>query len=286
MRKPIALCTGLLATTIVLVTSATASADELVTFDSARYLVGSLQQKLARERGEPIKPAPAETIQGYLSKPDGAGPFPAIVHLHGCGGLSANARKSAAERFTGWGYVTLVVDSFATRGVKETCTTALPDYRKADAFGALEYLSKLSFVDSKRVALIGHSQGAMATLQVATYYPFNTFELPTGLKYKAAVAFYPSCSAAGDQLAVPALVLIGALDDWVNPKECEWWMRRRDGKGAPAQLMVYPGAYHDFDIPSERDGRFYFGHWLKYDRPAAEQSERAIYAFLSKQLYN
>jgi len=63
MRNLIALCVGLLAAT------ATVSAEERVTFDSARYLVGSLQQKLARERGEPIKRPPPETIQGYLSKP-------------------------------------------------------------------------------------------------------------------------------------------------------------------------------------------------------------------------
>ena len=47
-----------------------AHADELVRFDSARYRVGELQQRLARERGEAIKPKPATIIEGYLSKPE------------------------------------------------------------------------------------------------------------------------------------------------------------------------------------------------------------------------
>ena len=82
-----------------------AAADETVTFPSARYLVGSLQQRLASERGEPVKRAPDEMIQGYLSRPHGNGPFPAIVHLHGCGGLTAARRAHDAEQITRWGYV-------------------------------------------------------------------------------------------------------------------------------------------------------------------------------------
>jgi hypothetical protein len=58
-----------------------ASADELVKFDSAAYIMGQIQQRQARERGETSANAPAETVDGYLSKPDGDGPFPAVVYL-------------------------------------------------------------------------------------------------------------------------------------------------------------------------------------------------------------
>jgi dienelactone hydrolase len=122
-----------------------------------------LQQRLARERGEMPTGAPATTIEGYPSKPDGSGPFPAIVYLHGCDGLSANARSVAAEVITGWGYVSLAVDSFATRGIKGACDQPIPD-RQADALGALLYLSKLAFVDPKRIAVLGSSQGGIIAL--------------------------------------------------------------------------------------------------------------------------
>jgi len=64
--------------------TARAPADELVQFDSAAYRVGQLQQRLARERAETMAEVPRTTIEGYLSKPDGSGPFPAVVYLHGC----------------------------------------------------------------------------------------------------------------------------------------------------------------------------------------------------------
>jgi dipeptidyl aminopeptidase/acylaminoacyl peptidase len=70
-----------------------ASADDLVKFDSAAYRVGQLQQRQARERGETPPEAPRTTIEGYLSKPDGSGPFPAVVYVHGCSGLSTDTRK-------------------------------------------------------------------------------------------------------------------------------------------------------------------------------------------------
>jgi len=129
-------------------------ADELVRFESARYRIGELQQRLARERGETIKAAPATIIEGYLSKPEGDGPFPAVVSMHGCNGLRAASRAAGGEYLKSLGYVAFVVDSFATRGIKEACVSPMPD-RHADAIGALTYLSSLPYVDRGRIALLG-----------------------------------------------------------------------------------------------------------------------------------
>ena len=75
------------------------SAEELVAFKSAPYRLGHLQERFARERGETSRTS--EAIEGYLSKPEGSGPFPAIVYLHGCGGLSENTRKRISGLLTG-----------------------------------------------------------------------------------------------------------------------------------------------------------------------------------------
>jgi dienelactone hydrolase len=265
-------------------TIVSASANEIVTFDSAKYLVGELQQRLALQRGESATSAPVTAVRGFLSKPTGKGPFPAVVYLHGCGGLSEYARKSTADQMTKWGFVSLVVDSYTTRGVKETCSMNAPAYREADAFGALLYLSKLPFVDPERIALVGHSQGGIAALQVASFHAFDTFDIPAGLAYRAVVAFYPMCSAAEDELAIPTIILSGELDDWVPVTVCRRWMQRRAGRGAPVKLVVYPGAYHDFDVPGVGDGKRYFGHWLKYDVDAATRSTTEMHNFLSAQL--
>jgi dienelactone hydrolase len=262
---------------------ATVSADELVKFDSAAYVVGKLQQRLARERGEMPTGAPATTIEGYLSKPDGSGPFPAVVYLHGCDGLSANTRNRTAEVITGWGYVSLTVDSFATRGIKEACDQPMPD-RKADALGALLYLSKLAFVDPKRIAVVGSSQGGMVALQLASTYSVGLFAIPDELKFRDAVAYYPSCSVASDQLTIPTIILIGELDDWAPARDCERWMERRAGTGAPVKLVIYSGVYHAFNVSAFRDGMRSFGHWVKYNADAAQRSVLEVHDFLATEL--
>jgi dienelactone hydrolase len=224
------------------------SADELVKFDGAPYILGQLQQRRAISSSEMTMPT---AIQGYLSKPDGEGPFPAVVYLHGCGGLGKAARARFSALLTGWGYVSLAVDSFATRGIKEACDLAMSE-RQADAWGALQYLSKLTFVDRERIAVLGSSQGGVVALQLASTHDVKLFDIPDGLSFKAAIAFYPLCGIASEQLAMPTIVMIGELDDWAPAKNCEQWLARRKEGGAPVKLVVYPGAYHDFDVPRGR----------------------------------
>ena len=127
----------------VLILGAPASADELVKFASAG--------------GDPI--------QGYLTRPKGAGPFPAVVLLHTCLGLPAN-RRSTADAFAKWGYVALFVDDFSTRGLKETCAVDFNE-AMADAYGALGFLAGQPFVDAARIAAVGFSQGGDTALRLA-----------------------------------------------------------------------------------------------------------------------
>jgi len=137
-----------------------------------------------------------------------------------------------AELITSWGYVSLVVDSFTTRGIKESCDhLMLMPSRQADALGALLYLSKLGFVDPKRVAVVGSSQGGIVALQLASTHAVNLFAISDELKFKAAVAYYPLCGVATQQLSIPTIILIGELDDWTPSKNCEQWMALRAGKG-------------------------------------------------------
>ena len=85
-------------------------------------------------------------IRGYLAKPGGRGPFPAVVLLHSCLGLPAN-RQSIEAEVTGWGYVALFVDDFSARGLKETCAVDFPE-GAADAYGALAFLAGLVYVNA------------------------------------------------------------------------------------------------------------------------------------------
>jgi dienelactone hydrolase len=277
-------CLGLAVLVTCLCGSAVTSAQELVSFESAPVRLGQLQQRLARERGE--TPKAADTIEGYLAKPEGDGPFAAIVYLHGCDGLSKDTPKFVAQFVTGLGYVSLSVDSFATRGIKDACTKPMPALmfaREGDALGALSHLSKLPFVDPQRIAVLGGSMGGMVALQLASTKQVEIFDFPRDLKFRAAVAYYPLCGVASEELIIPTLILIGELDDWTPAKNCELWMKRRADRGAPVKLVVYPGAYHAFNVPALADGREMFGHWLKYDAKAAKSAVREMQSFLAAQ---
>jgi len=65
--------------------------------------------------------SPGDDIKGYLAKPDGAGPFPAVIVLHGCAGMHDTTRQKLADDLVAWGYVILLVDSYATRRIDNVC---------------------------------------------------------------------------------------------------------------------------------------------------------------------
>jgi dienelactone hydrolase len=267
--------------------SAVAASLRLVQFEGAAQPLGSLQRRLASERGEVPKDIPGDRLQGILAKPDGNGPFAAVVALHGCDGLREAAVQSASDRLVAWGYVALLVDSFATRNIDHGCTPekyAAEERnilsRTFDAYGALLFLARQSFVDPRRVVVVGVSQGGMVTLSVAEERTFELFVNPSNLAFRAAVALYPPCSVAGARPSIPTLILVGELDDWTPAKDCARTIARWGNAGPSVQLVTYPGAYHAFDAPSLEPGRMIFGHWLEYNAAAAEDAHRRIRAFL------
>jgi dienelactone hydrolase len=156
--------------------------------------------------------------------------------------------------------------------------------RDGDAWGALVYLSKLPFVDPKRIAVVGYSQGGIVALQVASAQPAQIFDVPREMKFRAAVAYYPMCGAATDKLAIPTLVLIGELDDWSLAASCDRLRWRFDASGAPLKVTVFPDAYHSFDNPSVHGTVRYFGHWLRYDKDATVRAAAETRDFLAAKL--
>ena len=208
---------------------------ELVEFESAsqRLVSGAL--------------IPGDRIQGTLAKPDGAGPFPAVIGLHGCAGMHDTTRQRLADELVARGYVILLVDSYATRGIDHACTSsAFATFlrRRPDAYGALLFLARQAFVDPHRVAAVGFSAGAWVTLSVAEPNSFELFVPAGNLRFRAAAAFYPPCQQAVARPGIPTLIFIGALDDWTPAADCSkriasWVMtgRRSSSSSIPARTM-------------------------------------------------
>jgi dienelactone hydrolase len=203
-------------------------------------------------------------LSGWLFRPPGPGPFPAVVALHGCGGLYARRgdlsgrHRDWAERLVRSGHVVLFPDSFGARGLDEVCTRRDRPVRpgrerSADAYGALAYLQSLSFVRADRVALLGWSNGGATVL--ATIGGDAPARRAGAGDFRVAIAFYPGCNAALRDaawlpLAAPLHILIGGADDWTPAAACRALADRAAAAGAPLALTVYDGAYHDFDAPN------------------------------------
>ncbi len=163
------------------------------------------------DRLERFANAAGEPIAGYLAKPPGAGPFPAVVLLPSCLGLPSN-RAAIETALVRAGYVALFVDEFSTRGLKETCSVDFAQLAP-DAFGALRFLAGQPDVDAGRIAVFGFSQGADGALAVAASPSGRAHGVPDGLAFRAAAAFYPPCAnQAGQRLAIPTLIVVGAAD--------------------------------------------------------------------------
>jgi dienelactone hydrolase len=228
--------------------------------------------------------ARAQPLQGLLRRPTGPGPFPAVVLLHSCNGNWQKLDERWGRQIVLWGYVTLTVDSFGPRGIDETCGNGTPAEMAFDAYRALDYLVRQHAVDPDRVAVLGFSQGGWLALSSVEE---GAVEQSSHNKFRAAVAFYPNCRTIRGNLTVPALIMIGELDDWTSAEGCRQLAEGHDDygvsrrrEGAPIKLIVYPGVYHAFDSPALKTPRELFGHRLEYNQAAAEQSAVALRAFL------
>ncbi|MCW1410637.1 dienelactone hydrolase family protein [Rhizobium sp. 1AS11] len=259
-----------------------ADADELVHFESAPVKLSPFRISKAREQGEILSQPQGTPLLGYLSRPRGDGPFPAVVVLHGCEGMRLSIKDLWPKRLVSWGYVVLVVDSFTTRNIKDPCRSHLPD-RVFDAYGALNLLSKQSYVDIRRVALMGFSTGGTATLE-GTKIEGN--EQLMDHKFQAAVAYYPLCAATQGDATVPILILTGERDNWSPADRCRKRLARLSDDSPPIELNIYKGTYHDFDAPEFKVGRKVLGHIEKYNPDAAEKSIRSVRTFLRNYIAN
>lgn len=176
--------------------------------------------------------------------------------LHGCGGL-LNRDDDLAKRETDWakrlvraGYAVLLPDSFTARGLRQICTvhdrTIFPKDRADDVAAAVEWLAQQPYIDSKRLALMGWSHGAMTTL-----WAVRSGFMTNGPQFKTAIAFYPGCreiaKLADWRPRLPLTILIGAADDWTQPGPCRD-LAQRTG----FTFIEYPGAYHGFDAPNSK----------------------------------
>ncbi|MCW3149323.1 dienelactone hydrolase family protein [Stutzerimonas stutzeri] len=229
-------------------------------------------------------------LEAELFRPDGEGPFPAIVLMHGCGGWQPAVRyglHAHASFLREQGFVVLNLDSFGPRNFTggKLCSNnpalyKAISYRTSDAFDAMRYLSQQSFVAADNIFLMGQSNGGAVAIRAAKQSSPATYG-QSDQAFRGVVAFYPWCGELGRSrvsLSAPLLILAGGRDNWVPARECQGVQ----GKGATLEVKVYPNAAHSFDLdlpPQSFQGKLIGG-----DTMATTDSRSRMLQFLVRNL--
>ncbi len=209
--------------------------------------------------------------------PDANGPAPAMIFVHGCGGLhepTLRQARSAAER----GYVALVLDSHTPRGIdwEMNCDGRVlwGQERAADVLVALEFAHNHERIDPTRLFLVGYSHGGWTALEALALgdglspglldSPGNHWEGVRGI-----VAWYPYCGGGATfttewRHPVPVLMLLAEEDEITAPEPCAESAATQADRGLPVRQLTYPGVSHGFDRDAD---------WVQlYDPEIARQA--------------
>lgn len=216
-------------------------------------------------------PSGSARFDAYLARPDGDGPFPAVVVIHEIFGLNENI-KDIARRFAGEGYVALAVDLFAGRN-RAICMArfmagmllkSLSHGSIGDLKAALSFLAGQPGVDGERLGAIGFCMGGSFAIAwactdsrlkaIAPYYGVNPRPLEAVARMCPVVGSYPT----GDFTTAHGQKLDIALD----------------GYGVAHDIKIYPGAKHSF----------FNDQGPNYDATAAQDSWRRTLAFFQEHI--
>lgn len=245
-----------------------------------------------------------------LLKPDGDGPFPAVMLGHQCGGLvfsktnpqAANwSMLDWAKRFHEAGYVTLLIDFMGPRGAQQVCQGPQAGVTLGrtvkDFYQSADFLRKLPYVNPDQVAMVGYSQGAL----IALFNNSKSFreEFRQSRGFDAYVSFYPPCrimSLGPNRFAIdvvqkdmekPHLFLLGGADNETPPADCEALLAPVKSSGKPVQLHTYPDETHCWDCKNlngfTKPGRLGTVTYI-YSETATLDSFQRTKAFLAESL--
>jgi dienelactone hydrolase len=233
-----------------------AAADPSLTDLAARHELRAIetltltdQQFLTGDRnGKPV------TIAGQLRIPQRtSGRVPAVILLHGSGGLNAG-HELWSRHFNEMGIAAFLIDAFTGRGLTSTSTNQalLGRFNMIlDAYRGLDMIAGHARIDPARIAAMGFSRGG----QSALYSSLKRFQQSWTPKaeFAAYIPFYASCQAEliddTDVGPAPIRMFHGAADDYNPVAPCRAYAARLRAAGRDVQLTEFPGVPHSYDNP-------------------------------------
>ncbi|WP_323760824.1 dienelactone hydrolase family protein [Maricaulis sp.] len=228
-------------------------------------------------------------------------PVPAVILLHGCGGLR-EVQEAYSTDLLAAGYAVMLVDSNRARdigrlGAMTQVCTALRLWgqeRAADINAAIALAAQSPAIDSDKLALVGWSHGGWTVLEALDYAAEG--RSPPALVadrsdvtatplagVRTAIAVYPYCGfpvrADGRDLpsSIPLHAILAERDMVAPPADCQRLFERSAAAGQAIDYETWSGQTHAFDEPNgPPDPR------MRYDADAAQRARARILVWLAE----
>jgi dienelactone hydrolase len=215
-----------------------------VTLSSEQFLTGD--EKIGKRA----------TLAGELRIPGAPGTkVPAVILVHGSGGISG-ATDAWAREINAMGVATFTLDTFSGRGIVSTVADQSQLHSLAmmvDSYRALALLAAHPRIDSKRIAIMGFSKGAVASIYSANER-FRKFYALQGGEFAAHIGLYTPCNIEfrddDKTTGKPIRFFHGVADDYVPVGPCRTYVERLKKAGADVQLTELADAHHAYDNPA------------------------------------
>lgn len=232
---------------------------------------------------ETVQYKDGETVlEGYLAYNEAVmGERPAVLIIHDWMGLRDFAKKRA-EDLAALGYTAFAADIYGKDVRPENPAEAGAQagiYKKDRALArsraqaALKVLENSPFADKSRIAAMGYCFGGMVALELAR----------SGAEIEGVVSFHGSLDTPTPEEAVnikgKVLVLHGADDPHVPPKDVENFENEMRQAKVDWQLIAYGGAVHAFTNPEAGTDP---SKGAAYNESADKRSWRAMKDFLTE----
>jgi carboxymethylenebutenolidase len=183
-------------------------------------------------------------VPGHLARPQGAGPWPALIVIQEWWGLSAHI-QSVADRFASVGYLAFAPDLFhgelAELGDNEKATALIKKYgagAAAELQEVFDGLKKLPECNGK-VGSVGFCFGGQMSLRLGVSRPVD-----------AVCMFYgggmQQVFGQLGNLKSPLLGLFGDQDRSIPVGSVQEFDQLLDETGVQHEVVIYPGAGHAF----------------------------------------
>ena len=181
--------------------------------------------------------------------PSGAGPFPAVIVLHGAGprNMGIDDFEDLCTRLADHGYYAEYIDYYSqtdaiSPGDLDSMMRNFPTWLNELQAG-IANLKKNPAVAPKRIGLMGFSLGAFISLNYTVSYPG---EVAAVVDYYGGLSpqLYPQIASMP-----PVLILHGDSDRLVPVSFAHDLDAALTKAGRPHEMKIYPGAQHVFNFP-------------------------------------